>query len=41
MEEKKYYTEEELMKEVDKLKEATADLEKLAKLQEKIDGLKK
>lgn len=41
MEDKKYYREEELMKEVNKLKEATADLEKLAKLQEKIDELKK
>lgn len=41
MEDKKYYEENELMEEVNKVKEATSDLEKLAKLQEKIDGLKK
>jgi len=41
MEEKEYYTEEEMMKEVEKIKKATDDLEKLAKLQDKIDSLKK
>ena len=40
MEDKKYYEEDELMKDVEKIKEATAELEKLAELQDKIDVLK-
>lgn len=41
MEDKKYYEESELMQDVEKLKKATKELEKLADLQEKIDNLKK
>jgi len=41
MEEKKYYDEDELMADVEKIKKATDDLERIAKLQDKIDELKK
>lgn len=41
MEEKEYYTEEEIMEDIVELEQAMSDLEKLAKLQEKIDELKK
>ncbi len=41
MEEKKFYTEEEINVDVEKLKKATDDLEKLAELQKKVDELKK
>ena len=41
MEEKKFYTEEEINVDVEKLKDATETLEKLAELQKKVDELKK
>lgn len=41
MEDKKYYEEDELMDDVEKLKKARETLEKLAKLQDKVDELKK
>ena len=41
MEEKKFYTEEVINVDVEKLKKATEDLEKLAELQKKVDELKK
>ena len=41
MEEKKFYTEEEINVDVEKLKKATDDLEKLAEHQKKVDELKK
>lgn len=41
MEEKKFYTEEEINVDVERLKKATEDLEKLAELQKKVDELKK
>ena len=41
MEDKKYYEEAELMQDVEKIKKATKELEKLAELQEKVDELKK
>lgn len=41
MEEKKFYTEEEIDVDVERLKKATEDLEKLAELQKKVEELKK
>ena len=41
MEENKFYTEEEINVDVERLKKATEDLEKLAELQKKVEELKK
>ena len=41
MGEKEFYTEKEINADVERLKKATEDLEKLAELQKKVDELKK